>query len=119
MIRKNVAAAAAAAGFFCSNVQAIDGVALELGRGDDETKLFRLSLQSDWSLDWPAAHDWRLGAYWELSAGGWRNHDASAGDFALTPVFRYASHAGNVRPYVEAAIGFHIVSHHISADRHF
>lgn len=122
MIRKNVAAAAAAVGLAAaapaSAATYADGIALEAGRGNDDTNLLRISVQSDWSVDWVTARGWRLGGYWELALGGWDN-DTSIGDFALTPVFRFARQTGELKPYVEAAIGFHVLSHHISADRNF
>ena len=120
MIRKiAVAAGACAVISLAAAAQAVDGASVELGRGDDRTNLLRFAVQWNWRSAWPAGRQWRLGGYWELSAGAWGNHDKSSADFALTPVFRLERHADAHSPYLEAAIGFHILSRHISRERLF
>lgn len=116
MIRK-IAATAGAWALLCVNgtIQAVDGVAVEIGRGDDQTNLLRIAVQDRWREQLAAARDWRLAGYWELSAAAWDNHDESAADLGLTPVFRIERDS----LYVEAAIGFHLVSRRISAARVF
>jgi hypothetical protein len=88
---------------------------MELGRGDDRTSVLRLALQDEWRKGSPAGPEWRLAGYWELSAAIWDNHDASSADLGLTPVFRIERES----LYLEGAIGFHLVSRHISAARVF
>ncbi len=120
MIRKILAAAAACAAVSLpAAAQTLDGLSVEVGRGQDETNLLRVAIQSKWRKEWPAGQEWRFSGYWELSVGAWDNHDNSAADFAFTPTFRFERYAPEVSPYVEAAIGFHIISRHISADRYF
>jgi lipid A 3-O-deacylase len=117
MIRK-IAALAGAAGllFLCSSpVRAIDGVAVEAGRGDDRTSVLRVALTDYWRKRLPPDDVWRLAGYWEVSAGLWDNPDDSTADIGITPVFRVQYQ----RFYVEGAIGLHFVSTHISHSRVF
>lgn len=104
MIRK--IAAATAAWFFSSAACALDGVALEVGRGDDHTNVIRIALIDRWG---------RLPGYWEFSGAVWDNHFESTADIGLTPVFRFERAAY----YLEAAIGVHLVQTRISASRSF
>jgi hypothetical protein len=116
MIRKiGAAAGACILTLLGSRTYAVDGVSLELGRGDDRTSVLRLALQDVWRKRSPAGPGWRLAGYWELSAAVWDNHDDSSADVGLAPVFRIERAA----IYVEAAIGLHLVSHRISAARVF
>jgi lipid A 3-O-deacylase len=117
MIRKIAAAAAGVALFFLASAScfALDGVALELGRGEESTNLLRVSLTDSWRKRVPLGDTWRLAGYWELTAGVWDNRDDSTAEVALTPVFRVE----RGRFYLEGAIGFHLVQTHISAERTF
>lgn len=116
MIRKIGALAAAGALFFlAAAAHAVDGIALEAGHGDDSTSLLRLSVTDSWRKRAPATREWRLAGYWEISAGVWDNKDESIADIGVTPVFRIERNAA----YLEAAIGVHLVSTHISAHRTF
>jgi hypothetical protein len=120
MIRKIAASAGACILFsFAPAAWCLDGVSLEVGRGDDRTDALRIAAQWRWRNERPLDARWRLNGYWEASAGAWENHDDSASDFAVTPVFRFERHGRERVPYVEAAIGFHIVSKHISLERQF
>jgi lipid A 3-O-deacylase len=116
MIRK--IAIAAAACMFAAAAHGVDGIAVEVGRGDEKTNAVRVAALWQWTKEWPAGGNWRLGGYWEASAGAWENHDDSTTDLALTPVFRF-QHRGEEPLYLEAAIGFHILSKHISSARQF
>ena len=115
MIRK--IAAAALAGSLAAPAHAMDGVALELGYGDDKSKAIRLAGTWSWRTR-DLGGGWRLAGYWEASLGAWENAEDSTTAFALTPVFRF-EHAGERTVYLEAAIGFHLLSQHISASREF
>jgi lipid A 3-O-deacylase len=120
MIRKIVATAATCILFaFTPAAYCLDGVSLEAGLGNDRTKVLRLGAQWRWRKERPLDERWRLSGYWEVSAGAWENDDDSTADFALTPVFRFERHGRQRVPYVEAAIGFHILSRHISRERQF
>jgi lipid A 3-O-deacylase len=62
------------------------------------------------------------GAAREFQLGQWRGEGKNTiTDIALTPVFRYQrSDLSRVAPYVEAAIGFHLISNtRLDADRRF
>jgi lipid A 3-O-deacylase len=114
MIRK--IAAAAAACIVCSTGYCVDGVGVEVGRGDDRTNLLRIVLTNRWHRAPRApATEWRLAGYWELSAGVWDNREESTADVGFTPVFRIER--GTL--YFEAAVGVHLVQAHISAHRSF
>ena len=87
-------------------------VALEIGYGAgiENTKLARLNFQ--WNL-FPRIYQHRsieLTGIGQLGGGIWRG-DRDIADIALTPTFRLqGSNSSNVRPYLEAAIGFHYIS---------
>jgi len=116
MIRKiGVVAGAGALFFLAAGAHADSGLAMEIGRGDENTNLLRLSLIDTWRSGEPAAPDWHLVGYWEFSAGIWDNHEESVAEVAATPVFRFARSSF----YVEGAIGLHLVTTHISAARVF
>ena len=106
MIRKMAAAAA----LLCAALpaQALDGAALELGSGDESSELLRGSLQWKWARKWFADTGWELSGYWDASVGAWTT-DKTLIDFGFTPVFRLQRRDWS-GPYVEAAIGFHLLS---------
>jgi len=101
--------------FLAAGAHADNGLAMEIGRGDENTNLLRLSVISTGRKDEPAAPDWHLAGYWEFSAAIWDNHEESVADVSATPVFRFARAAA----YVEGAIGVHLVTTRISAQRIF
>jgi lipid A 3-O-deacylase len=116
MIRKIGAVAGAGALFFLAGAaHAVDGVAAEVGYGDDRTSVLRLSFTDNWRKRDPAVTDWHLAGYWEFSAALWDNPDESSADLGATPVFRFQRRSF----YFEGAIGFHLVSNRISAQRTF
>ncbi|SRR5258706_6832936 len=100
-MKKNSAALLLA--FWISNVPAVDGVSLEIGRGTRELNLARVGAQWDGSARW---HD--VAHYWDLSFGGWSNGHGTVWDLGLTPVFHLEKPDGGT--YLEAAIGFHVLS---------
>lgn len=118
MIRKTALAAALA---FAIPAQAVDGVSLEAGRGNDHTDLWRAGLQWNWNKKWFAERPWILGAYWDLQLSRWSADSDSVWDIGLTPVFRLErARRLTYVPYVEAAIGFHILSERrINSHRRF
>lgn len=101
-------ASAAAALTPAAPARAVDGVALEIGHGDESSDLARGSLQWRWQRSWFADTGWEVGGYWEASLGAW-NTDKTLYDIGFTPVFRLQRRdwAG---AYLEAAIGFHFLS---------
>ena len=94
---------------FAAPARAIDSLSLEYGRGNDRTDLWRIGAQWQWDKRWWQRGGWHLGAYWDLQLGEWRN-GRDVYDLSITPVFRYQRSSGDVIPYVEAAIGFHLLS---------
>lgn len=112
MIRKiGAAAGACALVFFSAGARAIDGVSVEVGRGDDRTSLLRVGVIDRWRQRPPVQAQWHLAGYWEISAGVWDTTEESTADIGVTPVFRLQRSL----LYVEAAIGAHLVQAHISA----
>ena len=105
MIRKIAAAAARAC---AAQAGAADGVSLEVGHGNENSDLVRGALQWKWNRSWFADTGWELGGYWEATVGVW-NTDKTLYDFGFTPVFRLQRRDW-VGPYLEAAIGFHLLS---------
>lgn len=117
MIRKIGTVAGAGLLFFPgAAAHAVDGIAIQAGHGDDSTALIRVSVTNHWrKRDRQPTDQWRLAGYWEFSAGLWDNTEESVAELAATPVFRFERGTA----YLEAAIGFHLVSTHISAHRTF
>ena len=105
MIRKTALAAGL---LFAAAAHAVDGFSVEAGTGDQSSELVRGALHWKWGRSWFADTGWELGGYWEVSLGAWTT-DKTLIDVGFTPVFRLqrADWAG---PYVEAAIGFHLLS---------
>ena len=99
---------------------AVDSVSFETGRGDEGTELWRAGAQWDWHKWWFAERSWSIGAYWDLQVGRWAGPhergqrdrgDDEVWDLSFTPVFRLErAERTRIAPYVEGAIGFHMLS---------
>lgn len=104
-----------------SSSRAADGIAIEGGWGDDSTTMAQISLTRQWDRKWFTDGNWYLSGYWEASVGHWHSTDAGGKgiwDVGFAPVFRFQPKSGGVKPYVEGAIGFHLISDtHVNADR--
>ncbi len=99
---------------------AVDGVAVEAGRGNG-IDIGRVAVQQDWNQRWFQGGDWYLGGYWDLGIGYWRANAApgqndNITEIGLTPVFRLQQNDLK-GPYLEAAIGFHLLSRASIADK--
>lgn len=109
------------AGLASAPALAIDGFAVEAGRGEGVDR-GRIAVQWDWSRQWFKGSDWHLGGYWDLSLGQWHDGSVAPGqndnitDIGFTPVFRIQSNS-LVGPYVEAGIGVHLFSRSQIADK--
>jgi lipid A 3-O-deacylase len=104
---------------------ALDGVSFSLGNGNG-TDLARASVQWNWQRRWFDSGSWYLGGYWDVSLGYWHSHgsegnDQDIVDLGATPVFRFRrNNTSGFAPYVEAAIGAHLLSHtYVNARRRF
>jgi lipid A 3-O-deacylase len=112
-----------AALWWATPVRAVDAMAVELGRGEG-ISLVRLGVQWDWKRRLLQGAEWHLGGYWDLAAGRWWNNSVRPGqndglwDVGLTPVFRVQPN-GLVGPYLEAAIGAHLLSARSLGDKRF
>ena len=100
---------------------AVDGVSVVVGGGDG-VDMGRVGVQWDWKKRWFQGANWHLGGYWDAAIGYWHRGDVRPGehdeivDLGLTPVFRIQPNA-LAGPYVEAGIGFHVLSHTSIGDR--
>jgi hypothetical protein len=116
--RKLRAALAAATFCFAIPAAAVDAVSFEAGRGEENTDSWRLGASWTWDRKWFAERAWRLGGYWELQFGQWSGPVSAVTDVSLTPVFRLEPSSG-LGLYVEAAIGFHLLSDYRITSRRF
>ena len=116
MIRSSTLGALAFACALPATAGTPDSISLELGAGK-ATQMARVAVQYDWERRWFESEGAQLGGYWNLSAGAWRltrvegipDRHGRMADVGITPVFRYAA-SGKTGPYVEAAIGIHLLS---------
>jgi hypothetical protein len=118
MIRK-IALGAALAAFLATAIpaHAVDSVSFEMGRGSENTYLWRVGLQK-WDRRWFVDRPWTLGAYWDVQFGRWngprergQRGENEVWDIGVTPVFRLErAQRAALAPYAEAAIGFHLLS---------
>jgi hypothetical protein len=94
-----------------TQAQALDGMSLEVGNGDD-TDVVRVAGQWDWGSKWFEEGDWYLTGYWDLSLAYWDGEKSkSITEVGITPVFRLTTHdSSGAQPYAEFAIGAHLMS---------
>ncbi|MGZ8156868.1 MAG: acyloxyacyl hydrolase [Burkholderiales bacterium] len=116
-----IVAVAALVALTAAPAHAIDGVSLELGTGDG-VDMGRAGVQWDWNVRWLQGANWHVGGYWDVALGYWKRRDTAPDqhddlvDLGVTPVFRFQPN-GFVGPYVEAGIGFHLLSHSSIGDK--
>ncbi|NCS64898.1 MAG: acyloxyacyl hydrolase [Betaproteobacteria bacterium] len=100
---------------------AIDGYFADTG-GADGIQSVKLGMIRHWNRQWLHRDNWHLTGYWEAALAYLRSdgpNGAGAVDVGLTPVFRLRPDAsGGVQPYLDAAIGLHLVSKSRLDDRH-
>lgn len=99
---------------------AVDGVSIEAGNGSFiASDLYRLSLMWDWPALVTLGDSIVLTGYWDAGIGWWRRQDDQLGpakgtaDLGFTPVFRLQTAApviGNAVPFLEGAVGLHLLS---------
>ena len=103
------------AAFASAPARAIDGMSLELGRGDEVT-MGRVGIQWEFKRPLLQFGTWQIGSHIDLVGGYW-NADQVAGaqhdelfDVGLTPVLRLQPNE-RVGPYAELGLGAHVLSH--------
>lgn len=105
---------------------AADRIVPELGvSASDSIAIYRLAWQRDWERRWFTAGEWFLGGYWEVNLGYWKGEEGKTGnsdlfEVGVVPVFRLQRHqplASGMRPYVEFAVGAHLLSETKIEDR--
>ncbi|HWQ09631.1 MAG TPA: acyloxyacyl hydrolase [Holophaga sp.] len=98
----------------------LTGAAVETGVSEASycsLTLARVALQHAREGAWYRGESWQGTSYWDFSLGRWDNHslhptNAQDLDLGVTPVFRFERMGtGPVAPYVEAAVGIHLLSH--------
>ncbi|MGB0722850.1 MAG: acyloxyacyl hydrolase [Gammaproteobacteria bacterium] len=102
-----------ALGLVSTPSHAVDGFMVSGGCCADDANLVRVGAFWDWESSWFNEGDWHLTGYWELSGGYWRGEDGPEKDVfevGLTPVFRLEPKRDGAKPYLEGAIGFHLLS---------
>ena len=103
-------------------VSALDGFAIE-GGGGEGSSMGRGAVQWNWGKRWFQRGDWHVGSFWELGIAYW-SRDAQPGqngdlvEIGLTPVFRLQRN-DLTGPYVEGAIGVHLLSDTALGDKIF
>lgn len=101
----------------------LDGIGLDLGRGNDSTEVVRIHAKSNWDKKWFTGGAWHLAGYWEASLGGWQGGGEGGKDIwdiGITPVFRIQPNGGQSGLYLEGAVGAHLLSAtRINNQRHF
>lgn len=104
-----------------SVAHAISGAGVEIGHGNDNTDIARISARWDWDKRWGLGQGWIAGGYWESGlgymAGDGVDH-RNIWEVGLTPVVRLRS--GLSRFYLEGGVGAHLFSEtRINAGRDF
>jgi lipid A 3-O-deacylase len=100
---------------------AIDGYFTDIG-GNDRVQSIRVGMIRQWHEQWLHRSNWHLTGYWEVALA-YLNSDAAGGtsvaDASLTPVFRLRPDAsGGVQPYLDVAVGLHLLSRDRIDDSH-
>ena len=114
--------AALSLGLTASPARAVDGISIEAGSGDG-ADMARVGIQWHWKSQWFQGQDWHVGGYWDLALGRWQRNSAPGfnediTEIGLTPVFRLQRNDLQ-GPYLEAAIGFHLLSRTSLGDKRF
>ena len=91
--------------FLSVPAHALDGFFGEFGPGDRDASIIRAGVLWNHEPRWLPR---RVQLYWELAVAQWDTQPGSVNEISLTPVFRYSR--ARRGPYVEAAIGAHILS---------
>ena len=111
MNKKSLALAFLGLVFPCETVFAVDSASIEYGTGNG-AQMWRVGAQWNWQSRWLQHGNWHMGGYWDAQLGQWSGSDKNTiTDLGLTPVFRYQeTQPSGISPYVEGAIGFHLIS---------
>jgi lipid A 3-O-deacylase len=100
---------------------AIDGYFADIG-GANNIESVKLGMIRHWNRQWLQRANWHVTGYWEVALGYLKSegpNGVGAVDASLTPVFRFRPDAsGGVQPYLDAAIGLHLLSRDHLDDNH-
>jgi hypothetical protein len=92
---------------------AIDGYFTDIG-GADSIQSIKLGMIRHWRQQWLQRDSWHITGYWETALAYLKSdspNGTNMADASLTPVFRLRPDAsGGVQPYMDAAIGLHLLS---------
>ena len=118
------AVAVGLATLFSSAALAVDGVSIELGRGNDRVDMARIGVQWNGKPLWKLDNDWQIGSYFDVTVGAWQaktkapGQNASLIDVGITPTLRLSRSAGPGL-FVESGVGVHLLSHTSITSRTF
>jgi hypothetical protein len=90
---------------------AVNGSSIELGAGDESTRMARVTLRWNWDKQWKVGRNWNATGFWEAGLGHWSGDGAGAKslwDLGFTPVFRLSPDGSGF--FLEGAIGAHFLS---------
>jgi lipid A 3-O-deacylase len=80
------------------------------GHSHEYIDIFRFGIQRDFRKEWFVSRVGRLTGYHEASVGIWYHRDDVLGAIAYSPVFTYRFNMRRVEPYIEAGIGFALLT---------
>lgn len=112
------------AALMSSSAFAVDGVSIELGRGNDRVDMARVGAQWNWKPLWKLDNEWQIGSYFDVTAGAWHAKTKAPGqnssliDVGITPTLRLSRAAGP-GVFAETGVGVHLLSHTSITSRTF
>ena len=111
MNKNSLAVALSGLAFFSGTAFAVDSASIEFGTGNG-AEMWRVGAQWSWQSKWLERGNWHMGGYWDAQVGQWSGSGKNTiTDVGLTPVFRFQeTQPSGISPYVEGAIGFHLVA---------
>lgn len=111
---------------------AFDGYTFSLGVADqnhanepvEDTYLARIGIRQKWFRH-ELSRSWSLRSFWESEIGYWQwsdenNESGDLAEFSIKPVFRLERknpYDTGVRPFIESAIGLHLISKTLVSSR--
>jgi hypothetical protein len=98
-----------------ASAQFISGMDAEIGTGRS-VDMARVGLLHPWVVFSPEGQ-WQFHIIWDFQGGRWKSHSSVGAnqtlwDVGATPIIRFErTHPGAIAPFMEGAVGFHLISH--------